>query len=270
MLKAGKNEIQIKNLNDTSVEHAFWYMIHSVEILAVTRHTFPPVVAETKHITIKTCDSVEALIKKDFDLAAKLDQALSLAKSGPDPDLQPLVDVLEKAQTLYSRALDTVLKTPPADEVQIEKPKLRGKIVRITDGKVFIQSQGVEFTVDMSALPQSVYMKTLAFNESKPADAADKAAYLFGLGNFDAAQQLLKRLKKEDLPAWAAYFDARAAQKRLLKFEAAVNELEAALTNSKSSVLPALETLKKEYPDLIEANAERIRYLTTVAEQMKK
>ncbi len=271
LLKGGKNEFRISNLNETAMEHEFWYMIHSVEIIARTRHAFAPVVSEVQRVAIRTCDSVEEMMKKDFDPAQKLEQALRITKGSSAPELQLLGTVLEKAQALHSRALENLAKSPPAEDVQIEKPKMRGKIARITDGKVYVKSQGVELAVDLSALPQSVFVKALGVDESKPAEAADKAAYLFGLGNSEGAQQLLRRLKKDEVPAWAAYVDARATQKRLLKFEAAVNDLETALKNGRAgSVSSTLETLKKDYPDLSEANAERLRYLATVAEQLVK
>ncbi|MGD0092956.1 MAG: hypothetical protein ABSE73_23840 [Planctomycetota bacterium] len=120
-------------------------------------------------------------------------------------------------------------------------------------------------------LPQSVFLKALACDESKPAGLADRAAYLFGLGNIEEAQQLLKQLKKEDLPAWAALFDQRAALDRLLKFESLVGTVEDAVKSAKpADALATLETLRKEYADLAEANKERITYLASVAEGPKK
>ncbi|MGD0093687.1 MAG: hypothetical protein ABSE73_27570, partial [Planctomycetota bacterium] len=271
ILKSGQNDIRISNLNDSNNEGAFWYMVGTVEILVSIRHEFPAIVSEAQHAVIQACESFEKLAKKELDPAQKLDQELRLAKSVTGPELQPLVAVLERAQALYTQAVANLAKTPPADPVQIEKLKLTGSVARVVGNKAFIKSQGMEMPVDVAQLPQAVFFKALALDSAKPSGMADLAAFSFGLGNEEPALQLAKRLKKPDLPPWMALFEQRAALTRLLKFESSVTELEATLKSAKAAdALPALEALKKDYPDLAEANKERMNYLTGVAATVKK
>lgn len=232
---------------------------------------FPVIVEERVRVAMQACDLVmEALAKADLDTDKRLDQALRLAKSGTAPELQPLAKVLEKAQALYEQAAANIAKQPPTEPVRVEKLKLTGTVVSIAGGKAVIKSQGMEMPVDVALLPQAVFLKALALDDTKPAGVADKAAYLFGMGNLEGAQQLLKRMKKEDAPAWAALFEQRAVWARLAKFEASVGTIEAALKNSKAAdALAALNTLKKDYPELVEANKERITYLLGMAEGAK-
>lgn len=271
-LRSGKNELRINNTEDSG-KFGFppWYGVYGVELQGALLPDFPPVVSETRRAAIQTYERVEQLTRKELDPASKLDQALRLAKSVTAPELQPLVSVLEKAQALYSQAVAAMAKTPPAGQVQIEKLKLTGNVVRVAGGKAYVRSQGVEMPVDVALLPQSVFLKALALDESQPSGLADRAAYAFGLGNDEPAQSLHKRVKKENLPAWTALFEQRAALKRLLKFESLVATAEAALKNSMAAdALPVLTELGKDYPDLIEANKERMNYLSTLAEGAKK
>ncbi|MCY3023557.1 MAG: hypothetical protein NTW87_31645, partial [Planctomycetota bacterium] len=239
---------------------------------------FPPVVAKAQRAAIEACDRVlEALAKKDLDPGARLEQALRLAKAGAAPGLQPLAPaspvsiVLEKAQALYEQATATIAKQPPTEPVRVEKLNLTGTVARVAGGKAFIKSEGMELPVDLALLPETVFLKALAFDETKPAGIADKAAYFFGMGNPDGAQQLLKRVKKEDLPAWAALFEQRTAWARLLKFEASIGTIETTVTSSRpADALATLNSLKNDYPELVEANKERIAYLLTQAEGPKK
>ncbi|MCY3020445.1 MAG: hypothetical protein NTW87_15605, partial [Planctomycetota bacterium] len=272
-LRSGKNELRINNIEDSG-NFGFppWYGVYAVELQGALLPDFPPVVSEPARAALQTYDRVfELLARKDPDPVARLDQALRQAKSVTAPELQPLAAVLDKAQALYNQAVAALVKTPPTEQVQIEKLKLTGAVVRVAGGKAFIKSQGIEMPVDVSALPQTVFLKALAFDDSKAASTADKAAYLFGLGTIETAQQLLKRLKKEDTPAWAALFDQRAAFDRLLKFEAAVGAAESAVKSAKpADALPLLAALKKDYLDLYEANKERMNYLAAVAESAPK
>jgi hypothetical protein len=230
----------------------------------------PPIISETQRALIQACERFEQLAKKELDPPAKIGQELALVKGASAPELEPLAALLGKALALYNQALANMAKTPPTEQVRIEKLKLTGTVVRVAGGKAVIRSQGMEMSVDVASLPQAAFLKALAFDESKPAGLADKAAFCLALGNEDPAQALLKRYKKDDLPAWTAFLDLRKSLNALAKFETSVNNVEALLKSAKpADALPALEALKKEYPDLAEANKERLAYLTTAAEAKK-
>jgi hypothetical protein len=269
VLRAGKNEIRIENLEPTGEDNKEpWYMVHSVDV--VLAPDFPPITSDAQHALIQACDRVEQLARKELDPPAKFRQELALVKAAAAPELQPLAALLEKAQALYNQALANLAKTPPTEQVRIEKLKLTGTVVRVAGGKAVIKSQGMEMSVDVASLPQTAFLKALALDESKPASLADKAAFCWALGNEDPVQALLKRFKKEDLPPWTAFFDLRKTLNALAKFETSVNNVEALLKSAKpADALPALEALKKEYPELAEANKERISYLAAAAEARK-
>ena len=269
VLHAGTNEIRIENLEPAGeLNQEPWYMLHAVEV--VLPADFPLIVSEAQRAAIQAYEGVEQIAKKELDPAAKLVQELRLAKGATAPELQPLAAVLEKAQALYNQALANIAKAPPVEEVKIEKLKQAVHLVRVAGGKAYIKSQGMEMPVDVAWLPQSIFLKALACDESKPAGLADKAAFCFALGNEDPAQALLKRSKKEELPAWVALFEHRKTLNALARFEASVNNVEALLKSAKpADALTALVALKKEHPDLAEANKERLNSLTTAAEAAK-
>jgi len=273
LLRTGKNEIRINNTEDSNKMGASpWFMANAMELQGALLPEFPPIVSESQRSAFQAYDhTYELLAKKDLEPAARLEQALRAAKSAAGPELGPLISALEKAQALYGQALANMAKTPPAEAVQVAKLKLTGNIARVAGNKAFIKSEGIEMPVNVGLLPQSVFLKALACDESKPAGLSDKAACLFGLGNAEEARELLKPLKKENVPAWAALFDQRAALDRLLKFESLVATVEEAMKNARpADALATLETLRKEYADLVEANKERMAYLGAAAEGPKK
>jgi len=273
ILRPGKNELYIYNMEPQGrLDADPWYMLHSAEITGALLPDFPPLLSETQRNTMQTYDRVfELLGKKELDAASKIDQALRAAKSVAAPELRGLVSVLEKAQALHTQALANLSKTPPAEPVQVEKLKLTGTVARIAGNKAYIKSQGIEMPVDVALLPQPVFLKALGLDETKPAGQADKAAYLLGVGSIEAAQQILKRLKKDDLPSWVTLFDQRAVFEKWQKFESAVGAIEAALKSSNGAeALTLLNALKKDFPDLVDANKERINYFAVVAEGPKK
>ncbi|MCY3021834.1 MAG: protein kinase [Planctomycetota bacterium] len=272
ILRPGRNELRVANMEpDGNLYQYPYYNIGSIEIIGALLPAFPPVVSQAQRNVIQTYDRVfELLAPKDLDVASRIEQSLRLAKSVSAPELQGLVGVLEKAQTLHSQALANLATNPPAEPVQIEKLKLTGTVIRIKDDKAFIKAQGIEMPVDVGLLPLSVFLKAAAFDETRPAGLADKAAYFFALGNIETAQQLLRRLKKGEAPAWESLFAQRAAFDRLLKFEASVAAIEVALKNSNTAeALGLLNAVKQDCPDLVAANKERFVYLTTAAEGSK-
>ncbi|MCY3021545.1 MAG: hypothetical protein NTW87_21230 [Planctomycetota bacterium] len=273
VLRFGKNEFRICNTEPQGkLDAEPWYMLNFAEIQGSLLPDLPPLVSEAQRNAMQAYERVfDHLAKKDLDPAAKIDQALRLAKSVSAPELQPLAGVLEKAQALYNQAVANLAKKPPTEQISVEKLKLKGTIVRIAGGKAYVKSEGMEMPVDVALLPPAMFQTALAFDDAKPESVADKAAYSFGLGNIENTQQLLKRLKKEETPAWARLFEQRGALERLLKFESSVGAVEAALKDSKpADALSLLNGIKKDYADLADANKERMAYLTTLAEGPKK
>ena len=271
LLKAGENELQIKNLNDSNSMGDMWYMFNSAEIKGGLEpdRNFPPIISEVQQAQLQTYEhAFELLGKKDADLSAKLESALKLAKSAPDSGTSPLVAVLERATALNTLALANFKKNPPKEVVQVEKMKLKGVIERVEGSRAYIKEGNIEMPVDLSLLPRELFYKALNLDDSKPEGMADRAAYQFGLGNIEDAALILKKVKKENQPAWAALYEQHNALDRLVKFDAAVQSATQMLRVLKTTeALSLLNGLKKDYPELFEANKERMTYLLARAEK---
>jgi hypothetical protein len=270
VLRGGKNEIVFKNLEPSGRIHAEpWYMLHALEIRGALQADFPPIVTDALRGALQTYATVfETLAKKDLAPAARVDQALRAAKAGADDDVQPLVNALERAAAMQKLAAENLAKKPPTEPVTVEKLKLTGTIAKIDGGRAYIRSQGIEMPVDVALLPQALFAKALALDETKPQGQADKAAYLLSLGDVDAAAQMLKRMKKGDAPAWAAAFERRTALEKALKFEEMVKAVESFVKTGKTAeAVSALNELRKDYAELVAAHKERMEYLTKRTEK---
>ncbi|HYG77749.1 MAG TPA: hypothetical protein VEK08_22275 [Planctomycetota bacterium] len=286
ILKGGANELKIQNLEESGPPGGDpWYMVQSVEVFGALLREFPPIVSDFQRAQMKTYEQAfELLLKKDVDVAGRLETIIRMNTSTPaaanvfaaaeakekgEPSLK-LFPAVERALELHVQSLENFRKKPPAEQVKVEKLKASGTISRVDGSKVFVKAGGIEMSLDITALPNTLFLKALALDETKPAGLGDKAAWLLGQGNVEEAQAVLKKLKKEERPEWAGMFSEYAALDRLMKFETAVQSLDLSIKHGKLDTAQiVLNNLKKEYPEFIDANKERFDYLAARVEKKK-
>jgi len=280
ILRAGPNEIKIVNMEETGKQGSDpVYMVQSLEFFASTSREFPAIVSDFQRAQMKTYEQAfELLQKKDSDVVGRLETIIKMNKSTPaaanedkgEPALK-LFPAVERALELHVKSMENFRKKPPTDPVKVEKLKMAGTISRVDGSKVFVKSGGIEMSVDISAMPPALFLKALALDESKPQGLGDKAAYLLGQGGIEEAQSVLKKLKKDERPEWTGMFTEYAALERLMKFEAAVQSLDASLKHGKLDTASiVLNSLKKDYPEFLDINKERFDYLVSRLEARKK
>ncbi|HEY3320178.1 MAG TPA: hypothetical protein VGP72_06920 [Planctomycetota bacterium] len=279
LLKGGKNELEILNTEDRgNLNQEPWYMVSELEIQCSLMPDFPPVIADGQRTAWQVFEGALAeLGKKDIDPTYRLDGALRVLKGASadaqkEPGIGRLASAIEKSLALQKQAIENMKKKPPPDTLTIEKMKnLKGVISKIDGGKAYIKSQGMEIAVDLNQVPQALFYKALALDETTPDGMASKAAWQLGSGKLEDVQQVLAKMKKEQRPAWAAFYDDRAALERVIKFDGGVDSaMQAAKAGNAEALKTAVEALKKDYPDFCDQNKERMAWLTSRAEAAKK
>ena len=289
-LRAGTNELLISNIEDSDHDHSEpWYMINKVEIRATLNpeKAFPPIVSETQRAKLQLYEkSLEALLKKDPEVVMKLEGVLKMVKvekpaaanvfaaaDAPKNDVieLPLAGGVERALELHTQALENFRKKPPAEPIAVDKLKTTGTIARVDGSKVFVKAGGIELSVDITAIPQTVFYKTLAIDESKPAGLNDKAAWFLGLGQMDDVQGVLKKVPKDSRAPWTTFLADYASLDKLTKFEAALTNAQQMLAHGKAdTALILLNGVKKDYPEFLDANQERMAFLAKRMEGLQK
>jgi hypothetical protein len=289
VLKAGTNELMISNIEDSANEHGDpWYMINNVEIRATLNpeKAFPPIISEVQRAKLQLYEkALEALVKKDPEVVAKLEGVVKIigkpvapaanvfaATENKEGEISlPLAGGVERALELHSQALEAFRKKPPSDPITVEKLKSTGTISRVDGSKVFVKAGGIELSIDISSIPANVMYKTLAIDESKPAGLNDKAAWLLGLGHMEDVQAVLKKVPKDARAPWTTFFADYTSLDKLTKFDAALTNAQQMLAHGKAdTALILLNNAKKEYPEFLEANQERLAFLTKRLEGLQK